>query len=156
MSLSRREWDKSPNGHGRIEIAILLLESTSFLVFVECILNAGLLCSMVIMVIALNIALAVLCLGVAWKLHQFKRWLQRTTRWLIDAEQDTDFALRSAPDYILLGQFGAQYGKKQMTGLGTIQQQFVRWAALIQMVAWMSQRQTQPFPRRFLPKIKRR
>jgi hypothetical protein len=110
---------------------------------------------MVIMVIALNIALAVLCLGVAWKLHQFKRWLRRTTRWLIDAEQNTDFTLRSAPDYILLGQFGAQYGKRQMTGLGTLQQQFVRWVELIQLLAWMSQRKIQPFPRRFLPKIKR-
>jgi hypothetical protein len=108
------------------------------------------------MVIALNIALAVLCLGVAWKLHQFKRWLQRTTRWLIDAEHNTDFTLQSAPDYILLGQFGAQYGKRQMMGLSTLHQQFVRWAALIQMLQWMSQRQIQPFPRRFLPSRKRR
>jgi hypothetical protein len=111
---------------------------------------------MVVMVIALNIALAVLCLGVAWKLHRFKRWLQRTTRWLIDAECNTDLTLRSAPDYILLGQFGAQYGRRQMTGLGMLQQQFVRWTALIQLLAWMSQRQIQPLPRRFLPKIKRR
>jgi hypothetical protein len=55
-----------------------------------------------------------------------------------------------------LGQFGAQYGKKQMTGLGTLQRQFVRWVALMQMVAWMSQRKIQPFPRRFLPNLKRR
>jgi hypothetical protein len=109
---------------------------------------------MVVMVIALNIALAVLCLGVALKLHRFKCWLQRTTRWLIDAEQNTDVALRIAPNYILLGQFGAQYGKRQMTGLGTLQQQFVRLAALIQLLAWMSQRPIQPFPRGFLPKLK--
>jgi hypothetical protein len=111
---------------------------------------------MVIMVLALNIALAVVCLGIAWKLHQFKRWLQRTTRWLIDAERNTDFSLRSAPDYILLGQIGAQYGKRQMTVCGTLQQQFVRWVALLQLLTWIGQRPIQRLPRRFLPNIKRR
>jgi hypothetical protein len=116
--------------------------------------NAG--CSMVVMVIALNIALAGLCLGVAWKLYQFRRSLKRTTRWLRDAEQNTNFTLRSTPNYILLGQFGAQYGRKQMAGLSTLQQQFVRLAALMQLLQWMSQRQIQPIPRRFIPNIKRR
>jgi hypothetical protein len=102
---------------------------------------------MVIMVITLNIALATLCLGIALKLHRIQRALKRTTRWLTDAERNTDFALHSAPEFILLGQIGAQYSKRQMTGLNALQQQFVRLAALVQLLQWIGQRQLWPIPK---------
>jgi hypothetical protein len=111
---------------------------------------------MVIMVITLNIALASLCLGIVWKLRRIERSLKRTTRWLTNAERNTDLVLHSAPNYILLGQLGAQYGRKQMTGLGTMQQQIVHLAALLQLIQWMSQRQIRPIPRSLTSSIKRR
>jgi hypothetical protein len=104
---------------------------------------------MVIMVIALNIALATLCLGVAWKLHRFRYSLQRATRWLTQAEQNTELILQSAPNAILLGQFGAQYTRSQITGFGTLQHHFVRIAALLQLLRWISQRPVRPIPKRW-------
>jgi hypothetical protein len=103
---------------------------------------------MLIMVITFNIALAVLCLGVARKLHQIKQSLKRATCWLTEAERNTHIILHSAPSSILLGQIGAQYGKKQLTGLSQLQQQFVRLAALLQLLQWITQAPLRPIPKR--------
>jgi hypothetical protein len=99
---------------------------------------------MVVMVIAFNIALSILCLGIAWKLHQFKRSLRRTTRWLTRAQHNTNVVLLSAPHQILLGQSGAQYGRRQVAGLTTLQQHIVRLAALLQLLQWICGRPIQP------------
>ena len=108
------------------------------------------------MVITFNIALAVLCLGVARKLHQIKQSLKRATRWLTEAERNTHIILHSAPSSILLGQFGAQYGKKQLKGLSQLQQQFVRLAALLQLLQWITQRSIRPIPKRLTVPGKKR
>jgi hypothetical protein len=100
------------------------------------------------MVITFNIALAVLCLGVARKLYRFTQSLKCATRWLTKAERNTHIILHSAPNSILLGQFGAQYGKKQLTGLGQLQQQFVRLAALLQLLQWITQGPIRPISKR--------
>jgi hypothetical protein len=100
------------------------------------------------MVITFNIALAVLCLGVAQKLHRIEQSLKRTTRWLTEAERNANAVLYGAPGSILLGQLGAQYGKKQLTGLRQLQQQFVRLAALLQLLQWITQGSIRPIPKR--------
>lgn len=103
---------------------------------------------MLIMVITFNIALAVLCLGVARKLHRMKQSLKRATCWLTQAERNTHIILHSAPSSILLGQIGAQYGKKQLIGLSQLQQQFVRLAALLQLLQWINHGPICPIPKR--------
>lgn len=102
---------------------------------------------MLIMVITFNIALAVLCLGIVKKLHRIKQSLKRATRWLTEAERSTHIILHSAPSSILLGQFGAQYGKQQLTGFRQLQQQFVRLAALLQLIQWITQAPIRPIPK---------
>jgi hypothetical protein len=107
-------------------------------------------------VISLNIALAILCLIAVWKLHQAKRALRRATRWLIDAEQNTDQTLYQAPYSILLTQSGVVQRQRQMAaGLGSMQQQIIRFGALLKLFQWVHQRQTRPTQRRFAAKLKR-
>lgn len=109
---------------------------------------------MLIAVISFNIALAALCLGIAWKLRQARRSLRRATRWLTQAERNTDRVLRRAPYYILLGQSGTQYGRSQLAGLSTLQQQIVRFTALLKLLQWMRQPQLRPFPRQLTARPK--
>ncbi|WP_404784013.1 hypothetical protein [Altericista sp. CCNU0014] len=109
---------------------------------------------MVIAVISFNIALAALCLGIAWKLRQAKRSLRRATRWLVNAERNTSRVLSRAPYHILLGQSGVQYGRGQIAGLGALQQQIARFAALLKLLQWMGRRPLQPIPRRLAPRAK--
>ncbi len=109
---------------------------------------------MLIAVISLNIALAALCLGIAWKLRQAKRALRRATRWLNHAERNTDRVLSRAPYYILLGQWGTHHSRKQITGLSTLQQQITRLAALFKLLQWMRQPQLRSLPGRLTSRAK--
>ncbi len=106
-------------------------------------------------VISLNIVLAILCLIAVWKLHQSKRALRRATRWLIDAEQNTDHILYPAPYYILLAHSGVAQRQRQVAGLGTIQKQLIRFAALLKLIQWIYQRQSWPTKSRFASRAKR-
>jgi hypothetical protein len=109
---------------------------------------------MLIVVISFNIALATLCLGIVWKLRQARRALQRATRWLTHAEQNTDRVLSRAPYYILVGQSGVQYSRTQLTGLSTLQQQITRLVALFQLLKWMRQPQLRFLPERLTARAK--
>jgi uncharacterized membrane protein len=106
-------------------------------------------------VISLNIVLAILCLIAVWKLHQSKRALRRATRWLIDAEQKTNQILYPAPYYILLAHSGVAQRQRQAAGLGMIQQQFIRFAALLKLIQWIYQRQAWSAQGRFASRVKR-
>lgn len=111
--------------------------------------------TMVTMVISLNIALAIFCLGAAWKLYQVRRTLRRVTRWLILAERNTDRVLYRAPYYILLGQSGIKYERGQMVRLGALKQQIVRVSALLKLLQWVRQSQVQPLQGRLTSRTKR-
>ena len=106
-------------------------------------------------VISLNIALAILCLIAVWKLHQSKRALRRATRWLINAEQNTDHILYPAPYYILLALSGVAQRQRQVAGLGTMQQQVTRVAALLKLIQWIYQRQAWSTQGRFASRARR-
>ena len=106
-------------------------------------------------VISFNIALAILCLIVVWKLHQTKRALRQTTRWLINAEQNTNQVLYSAPYYILLAHSGLAQRQRQVNGLSTMQQQVIRFAALLKLLQWIYQRQAWSTQSRFTSHTKR-
>jgi len=106
-------------------------------------------------VISFNVALAILCLIVVWKLHQTQRALRRATRWLISAEQNTNQILYPAPYYILLGQSGVAQRQRQVAGLGAMQQQIVRFAALLKLLQWIYQRQSWSTQGRFASRVKR-
>ncbi len=106
-------------------------------------------------VISFNIALAILCLIVAWKLHHIKNTLRRATRWLINAEQNTDQILYPAPYYILLGQAGIAQRQRQVAGIRAIQQQVIRFATLLKLLQWIYQRQAESIQGRFVSRAKR-
>jgi hypothetical protein len=90
---------------------------------------------MVSIVVSLNIGLAFLCLGVAWKLLQIRRKLRQFTKALIIAEQRTDRVLYNAPYYILKGQTGIQsLHNKQLFGLGPLQQRLDRLSAIYNLL----------------------
>jgi hypothetical protein len=110
---------------------------------------------MITIAVSLNIGLALFCLGVAWKLLQFRRKLQRVTKALTLAEQRTDCVLHNAPYYILKGQTGTQYLHKQLFGLGPLQQRLDRLSVLYSLLR-VGQRRWIGRPRRPLvwrPKI---
>jgi hypothetical protein len=100
-------------------------------------------------VISFNISLAILCLIAVWKLHQTKRALRRATRWLIHAEQNTHRILSPAPYYILRQSSAALRQRQMAEGLWSMQQQIIRFGALLKLLQWIHQRQTQPTQRRF-------
>ncbi len=89
---------------------------------------------MFLIAVSLNIGLALFCLGVAWKLVQFRRKLQRVTRALTIAEQRTDRVLHNAPYYILKGQTETQYLYKQLFGLEPLQQRLDRLSAIYSLL----------------------
>jgi hypothetical protein len=89
---------------------------------------------MITIAISLNIGLALFCLGVAWKLVQFKYKLQRVTRALTIAEQRTDRVLFNAPYYILKGQTGTESLHGQLFGLGPLQQRLDRLTAIYSLL----------------------
>jgi hypothetical protein len=102
---------------------------------------------MITIAISLNIGLALFCLGVAWKLLQVRRKLQRVTKALTIAEQRTDRVLYNAPYYILKGQTGTQYLHKQLFGLGPLQQRLDRLSAIYSLLR-VGQRRWTGRPRR--------
>ena len=106
-------------------------------------------------VISFNIALAILCLIAVWKLHQIQRALRRATRWLINAEQNTNQVLYPAPYYILLAHSGVAQRQRQAAGLGTMQQQVLRFAALLKLIQWIYQRQAWSIQGRWASRVKR-
>ena len=106
-------------------------------------------------VISLNIVLAIFCLVAVWKLNQSKRALRRATRWLINAEQNTNQILYPAPYYILLAHSGVAQRQRQAAELGTIQQQFLRFAALLKLIQWIYQHQAWSTQSRFASRAKR-
>jgi hypothetical protein len=110
---------------------------------------------MVTMVITLNIALAILCLGIAWKLHQIKHSLRRATRWLIIAEHSTDQFLYEAPYSILLGQSGIKYGREKMDDLNALPQQIIRLLAFLKLFQQVRQHQVRFLQRRLTPRTQR-
>jgi hypothetical protein len=110
---------------------------------------------MVTMVITLNIALAILCLVIAWKLHQIKHSLRRATRWLIIAERNTDRFLYEAPYFILLGQSGVKYGRGQMNRLSALPQQMIRLFALLKLFQQVRQHHVRFLQRRLTPRTQR-
>lgn len=89
---------------------------------------------MIKIAISLNIGLALFCLGVAWKLVQFRRQLQRVTRALTIAERRTDRVLFNAPYYIVKGQTGTEYLHGQLFGLGPLQQRLDRLTAIYSLL----------------------
>lgn len=106
-------------------------------------------------VISFNIALAILCLIAVWKLHQTQRALRRATRWLISAEQNSNQILYPAPYYVLLGQAGIAQRQRQVAGLGAMQQQVIRFAALLKLTQWIYQRQAWSIQGHFASRAKR-
>jgi hypothetical protein len=98
-------------------------------------MGSGLLYSpMVAIVLSLNIGIAFLCLGIAWKLLQFRQKLQRVTHALIIAQRKTDQVLCNAPHYILMGQTGTAHLQKQLLGLGPAQQSLLRWFTMFTLI----------------------
>lgn len=107
-------------------------------------------------VIGFNIALAILCLIAVWKLRQAKRALRRATRWLTNAEQNTEQVLFQAPYYMLLGQSVVVQSHRQVAGFGILQRQVIRFVALLKLMQWIQQRQTWPMKGRLASRTKRR
>jgi hypothetical protein len=97
---------------------------------------------MLAIVLTLNISLAVACLGLALLLLQLRRILRQFNAALLKAEKKTHHALYRTPHYILLGQTGTEKLRQQLAGLGSLQQQINRWAALLSLLRLLGMRRS--------------
>jgi hypothetical protein len=89
---------------------------------------------MVEIVLAINISLALSCLGLAVCLLRLRNSLHRIDDALVLAEKKTHRVLSRAPYYILLGKGGTARFRQQMTGLRLVQAQIDRWAAVLSLL----------------------
>ncbi|HEY9826300.1 MAG TPA: hypothetical protein V6D19_12695 [Stenomitos sp.] len=93
---------------------------------------------MVSIVVSFNLALACLCLSIAWQLIRLRHCLQQLNRRLSRAEAKCDRILHAAPYYILLGQSGTQQFHRWLTSLPLVRQQAVRLVVLLRVLAQVS------------------
>lgn len=93
-------------------------------------------------VVTLNISLALVCLGLVLLLLQLRAVLRRFNATLLSAEKKTHRALHRAPYYILQGQNGTQQLRQQIAGLGSVQQQINRWAAVLGLLRLLGMRRS--------------
>jgi hypothetical protein len=89
---------------------------------------------MVETVLAINISLALSCLGLAVCLLRLRHSLHQMNDALVLAEKKTHRVLSRAPYYILLGKGGTARFRQQMTGLRLMQTQIDRWAAVLSLL----------------------
>jgi hypothetical protein len=97
---------------------------------------------MLAIVLTLNISLALACLGLALLMFQIRGMLRQFNLAILKAEKKTHRALYRAPHYILLGQKGTEQLRQQLSGLGSLQQQINRWAALLSLLRLLGMRQS--------------
>lgn len=93
---------------------------------------------MVSIVVSFNLALACLCLSIAWQLVRLRHCLQRLNRRLNRAEAKCDRILHAAPYYILLGQSGTQQFHRWLANLPPLRQQTTRLMVLLRVFAQVS------------------
>jgi hypothetical protein len=98
--------------------------------------------SMLAIVVTLNITLALICLGLMLRLLQLRESLRQCNAVLLRAEKKTHRALYRAPYYILHGQNGTQQLRQQIAGLGNVQQQIHRWAAVLGLLRLLGMRRS--------------
>jgi hypothetical protein len=86
---------------------------------------------MVATVIAINLSLALACLGLALTLRRVQAALQELSATLAFAEKVTQRTLKQSPQSILVGQDSIKRFRQQIIAIKAMQWQISRWASLL-------------------------
>ena len=98
---------------------------------------------MIGVVISLNIAIALFCLSVAWRVWRLRRMLAKVADTLLGWEYNTHHTLYAAPKYIFLGQERIAHLRRQHAQLRLRLQQVQQVLALIFLLQRLFRQQGQ-------------